>query len=56
MGGNVWELVQMNGMIVIIMERPMMGVANCTGNCPLNASDSNYDDSDSVERVVRGGA
>ena len=54
MAGNVWEWVQdeyhydYNG-------APNDGSGWCTGACSVNASDSNYNASDSAPRVLRGG-
>jgi len=55
MAGNVWEWVQdewhnnYNG-------APNDGNGWCASDCPENASDSNYNASDSADRVLRGGA
>jgi len=55
MAGNVWEWVQdeyhsrYNG-------APTNGSGWCTGACPVNASDSNYNASNSANRVLRGGS
>ena len=54
MAGNVWEWVQdewhtnYNG-------APSDGSGWCAGDCPVNASDPNYNASDNAVRVLRGG-
>ena len=54
MAGNVWEWVQdevhtgYNG-------APSDGSGWCEGDCPINASDANYNESNTM-RMVRGGS
>ena len=55
MAGNVWEWVQDEGHDNY-EEAPTDGSGWCTSICPVNASDSNYDASDSTDRVLRGGS
>jgi formylglycine-generating enzyme required for sulfatase activity len=55
MGGNVFEWVQ-DEWHDNYTEAPTNGSGWCTGTCPENASDSIYNISNGVNRVVRGGA
>ena len=55
MAGNVWEWVQ-DEWHDNYAEAPINGSGWCTGSCPANASDSLYNASNSVFRVLRGGS
>ena len=52
--GNIWEWVQDEAHMGY-NNAPTDGSGWCTGICPVNASDSNYNASDSTLRVFRGG-
>jgi formylglycine-generating enzyme required for sulfatase activity len=54
MAGNVWEWVQ-DEYHSNYDGAPHDGSGWCNGVCPENASDSNYNASDSADRVFRGG-
>ena len=54
MAGNVWEWVQ-DEWHSDYTGAPSDGSGWCSGICPANASDSNYNASDSARRVLRGG-
>ena len=54
LSGNVWEWVQ-DEYHSDYSSAPSDGSGWCTGTCPVNASDSNYNASDSARRVLRGG-
>ena len=54
MAGNVWEWVQ-DEYHSSYEGAPSDGSGWCAGDCPVNASDPNYNASDSAHRVLRGG-
>ena len=55
MAGNVYEWVQ-DVYTNTYAGAPNDGSGWCTGTCPENASDPNYNASDSANRVFRGGS
>ncbi len=55
LGGNVWEWTQ-DEYQSTYTGAPSDGRGWCTGACPINASDSNYNASDLTYRVLRGGS
>jgi len=55
MAGNVWEWVQ-DEWHSNYTGAPTNGSGWCTGACPVNASASNYNASNSAFRVLRGGS
>ena len=55
MAGNVWEWVQ-DEYHSTYTGAPNNGSGWCTGACPVNASDSVYNASNSTFRVLRGGS
>ncbi|MBM4293245.1 MAG: formylglycine-generating enzyme family protein [Deltaproteobacteria bacterium] len=55
MAGNVWEWVQ-DEYHSSYSGAPTNGSGWCTGACPVNASASNYNASNSAHRVLRGGS
>ena len=55
MAGNVWEWVQ-DEWHDNYTGAPNNGSGWCTGACPINASDSVYNASNSAYRVMRGGS
>ena len=55
MAGNVWEWVQ-DEWHHDYTGAPTNGSGWCTGTCPVNASDSVYNASNSANRVLRGGS
>ena len=55
MAGNLWEWVQ-DQWHSSYTGAPTNGSGWCTGVCPVNASDSVYNASNSAIRVLRGGS
>ena len=54
MAGNVWEWTQ-DEWHTNYNDAPSDGRGWCTGECPVNASDANYDANNNTNRVMRGG-